>query len=376
MTDKTITSETPVAPLLVNKSGGIARLTLNRPQRRNALSRELVQLLDTALESIAADRETRVVILAAMGPIFCSGHDLTEMTGRAQDEYRALFEHCSQMMLRIRRMPQPVIARVQGMATAAGCQLVAACDLVVAAQDALFATPGVKIGLFCTTPMVPIVRSVPAKVAMEMLLTGEPITAQRAYEIGLVNRVVPADQLDLAIDELARSILASSPLTIQIGKSEFYEQLHLSEADAYARAVDVITRNAMMQEAQEGIAAFLQKRAASWSSQGSPPSQCDALDNGLRDILLPRRRKLMTKQIDAVYENGVLRPLEPLTLRDRERVKVTIAKAEDEDWMDIEFMNSCAAESDPTISLEDVRKAMSKIHGSMADAVSESRGEY
>ncbi len=264
MTDTTLTEAALAAPILVDNAGGVARLTLNRPQRRNALSQELVQHLDAALQRVAADPQTRVVILAAAGPAFCSGHDLSEMRGRTEDEYRSLFEDCSRMMMRIRQIPQPVIARVHGMATAAGCQLVAACDLVVAAEEALFATPGVKIGLFCTTPMVPIVRSLPSKVAMEMLLTGEPISAQRAYQVGLVNRVVSLDRLDQAIDELTRSILASSPLTIQIGKAAFYDQLHLAEADAYLRAVDVITRNAMTLDAQEGIAAFLQKRPPSW----------------------------------------------------------------------------------------------------------------
>jgi enoyl-CoA hydratase/carnithine racemase len=251
-------------PLLVQQSGGIVRLTLNRPQRRNALSRELVRHLDEALQSVAADSEARVVVLAAEGPVFCSGHDLSEMTGRSEDEYRALFDDCSRMMRRLREIPQPVIARVHAMATAAGCQLVAACDLVVAAEQAVFATPGVKIGLFCTTPMVPIVRSVPPKVAMEMLLTGTPISARRAYEVGLVNRVVPAEQLDECVDEFARAILASSPLTIRIGKSAFYDQLHLSEAEAYERAVDVVTRNAMARDAQEGFAAFVEKRPPQW----------------------------------------------------------------------------------------------------------------
>ncbi len=176
--------------LLIESDRGIVRLMLNRPEKRNALSIELLQRLEHALESLGADASARVVVLGSRGPVFCSGHDLKEMVGRTEDDYRELFALCSRVMMGLRRLPQPVIARVQGIATAAGCQLVAACDLAVAGDEATFATPGVKIGLFCTTPMVPLVRSIPAKPAMEMLLTGEPITARRAFELGLVNRVV------------------------------------------------------------------------------------------------------------------------------------------------------------------------------------------
>jgi enoyl-CoA hydratase/carnithine racemase len=196
--------------------------------------------------------------------MFCSGHDLGEMVGRSPDEYRALFELCSRMMLKLRRLPQPVIARVQGMATAAGCQLVAACDLAVASEEATFATPGVKIGLFCTTPMVPLVRAIPPKPALEMLLTGQPITARRALELGLVNRVVPPGQLDAAVQELVEAITTSSPLTIRIGKQAFYEQLALDERAAYERASSVMTDNAGRADAQEGMQAFLQKRRPVW----------------------------------------------------------------------------------------------------------------
>lgn len=255
------------APLLVETTAGVTRLTLNRPSRRNALSRELIAALDAALEKTAADPESRIVILAAAGPVFCSGHDLSEMTGRNEVEYHSIFEACSRMMLRLRQIPQPVIARVQGVATAAGCQLAAACDLIVAVEDAVFATPGVKIGLFCTTPMVPIVRSLPAKVAMEMLLTGIPITARRAHELGMINRVVPADQLDTAIEELTRPILATSRLTVEIGKTAFHDQYALSESEAYGRAVQVMTGNAMTHDAQEGMAAFLQKRTPDWKNR-------------------------------------------------------------------------------------------------------------
>jgi len=252
--------------LLVESEAGVVRLTLNRPERRNALSEAMLNDLGTALERIAADRTARVVVLGAAGTAFCSGHDLAEMAGRSESDYRALFARCSQVMQQIRRLPQPVIARVQGLATAAGCQLVAACDLAVAAAEAKFATPGVRIGLFCATPMVPLVRSVPPKVAMEMLLTGIPITAQRALAVGLVNRVVPADQLDPSIRELTDAIVASSAAILSLGKRAFYEQLALDEPAAYQRATCLMTENAVRDDAQEGIAAFLQKRPPQWPS--------------------------------------------------------------------------------------------------------------
>ena len=251
--------------LLVETHAGVVRLTLNRPERRNALSEAMLTELGVALERIASDRAARVVVLAAAGPVFCSGHDLSEMAGRTETDYRALFERCSSVMQQIRRLPQPVIARVQGLATAAGCQLVAACDLAVAAIDARFATPGVKIGLFCTTPMVPLVRSIPSKAAMEMLLTGTPISAERALSVGLINRVVPLDQLDASIRELTDAIVASSACTLSLGKQAFYDQLALDEPTAYGRATCVMTENAMQQDAQEGISAFLQKRSPQWT---------------------------------------------------------------------------------------------------------------
>ncbi|MBI1830753.1 MAG: enoyl-CoA hydratase/isomerase family protein, partial [Planctomycetes bacterium] len=195
--------------LQVESKGPVTRLVLNRPEKRNALSWDLLHALEDAQARLAVDNETRVVIVAAQGNVFCSGHDLGEMVGQSADAYRELFALCSRVMLGFRKLPQPVIARVQGVATAAGCQLVAACDLAVAAESATFATPGVKIGLFCTTPMVPLVRAIPAKPAREMLLTGKPISAQRAYELGLINRVVVADQLDLAIGDYVDAILAS-----------------------------------------------------------------------------------------------------------------------------------------------------------------------
>jgi enoyl-CoA hydratase/carnithine racemase len=256
---------TAAAHILCERTGGVLRITLNRPERRNALSEHLLAELDDVLERTASDRTVQAIVLAAAGAVFSSGHDLSEMTGRSEAEYHALFARCSRVMQRLRRLPQPVIARVQGLATAAGCQLVAACDLAVASTAARFATPGVKIGLFCTTPMVPLVRNVPPKVAMEMLLTGQPISAERALQAGLVNRVVPPEQLDAAVQELVSAIVSSSPLTVGIGKAAFYDQLALDEPEAYRRATDVMTGNALQHDAQEGIAAFLQKRPPQWT---------------------------------------------------------------------------------------------------------------
>jgi enoyl-CoA hydratase/carnithine racemase len=253
--------------LLCEHRAGVARVTLNRPHRRNALSAELLGDLEATLTRLAGEQAVRVVVLAAAGPVFSSGHDLGEMLGGTESIYRELFERCSRVMQLLRKLPQPVIARVQGVATAAGCQLVAACDLAVAADVATFATPGVKIGLFCTTPMVPLVRTIAPRAALEMLLTGRPITAQRALELGLVNRVVPAADLDAAVQEYADALLASSPLTLRIGKAAFYDQLPLDEPTAYERATAVMTDNAQRRDAQEGIAAFLQKRPPQWTGE-------------------------------------------------------------------------------------------------------------
>jgi enoyl-CoA hydratase/carnithine racemase len=257
----------PAAGLLLAEASGVAHIILNRPEKRNALSRELLAELEAAQAQIAADSTVRVVVLSAKGPAFCSGHDLAEMENCSEPEYRDLFSLCSRVMEQFRRLPQPVIARVHGMATAAGCQLVAACDLVVAADGAAFATPGVKIGLFCTTPMVPLVRAIPPKPAMEMLLTGQPISAQRAYELGLVNCVVPAEDLDRTVQQYVDAILASSPMTVRLGKAAFYDQLALDEATAYMRATDVMTDNALRRDAQEGIEAFLHKRKPAWTGE-------------------------------------------------------------------------------------------------------------
>ncbi|MFO0953233.1 MAG: enoyl-CoA hydratase [Isosphaeraceae bacterium] len=259
-------------PLRIERDGPTVRLTLNRPGKRNSLSAAMLEALEVALGRVADDRSARVVVLGASGPVFCAGHDLSEMAGRSEDEYRALFESCTRVMLGLRELPQPVIARVHGVATAAGCQLVAACDLAVASSEATFATPGMKIGLFCTTPMVPLVRAVPAKAAMEMLLTGAPITAARAYELGLVNRVVPPDALDSAVAELTAAVLKSSPDVLALGKRAFYQLHGLPEDEAYRRAVDVMTDNAMRPDAREGIDAFLKKRPPFWTGAWNSPT--------------------------------------------------------------------------------------------------------
>jgi enoyl-CoA hydratase/carnithine racemase len=252
---------------VVGPGCAIVTLVLNRPQRRNALSEGLVAALNEALESLRGDREARVVILRAEGGVFCSGHDLAEMTGRSAEEYDRLFANCSQFMLGLRQLPQPVIACVQGVATGAGCQLVAACDLVVAANEAMFYTPGVKLGLFCTTPLVPLVRSIPPKIAMEMLLTGEGLTATRAYEVGLVNRVVPADELRNTALDLAKKIASASPLTLSIGKRAFYSQPALDESQAYESAARTMSENAVCHDAQEGMTAFKEKRVPQWRGE-------------------------------------------------------------------------------------------------------------
>jgi len=252
--------------LLRHDEGGVAWLTLNRPAARNALSAALMAALDHALASIAADPGVRVVVIGATGPAFCAGHDLRELRanpGRAFME--ALFAQCSALMTRIVRLPKPVIARVHGIATAAGCQLVASCDLAVAASDARFATPGVNIGLFCSTPMVALSRNVGRKQAMEMLLTGDLIDAARAREIGLVNRVVPAAELDAATSALAAQIAGKSALTLAIGKEAFYRQADMDLDAAYRYAAEAMTRNMMARDAAEGIDAFLEKRAPAWT---------------------------------------------------------------------------------------------------------------
>ncbi|MEA2782030.1 MAG: hypothetical protein QOK29_3574 [Rhodospirillaceae bacterium] len=251
--------------LLRQDQGGIATLTLNRPKARNALSMALMGELLQALAGLATDPAVKVVILAGSGPAFCAGHDLKELRSEPRRAtYEAVFQRCSELMQAIVGLPKPVIARVHGIATAAGCQLVASADLAIAAEDARFATPGVNIGLFCSTPMVALSRAVPRKQAMEMLLTGELIDAAKAREIGLVNRVVPADGLEAATLDLARQIAAKSPLTLRIGKEAFYRQAEMDLAAAYAYASEVMTRNMLAEDAAEGIDAFLEKRPAVW----------------------------------------------------------------------------------------------------------------
>ncbi len=250
--------------LLHDSREGVIRITLNRPERRNALSRELLLRLEESMRAIRSDRSARVVVLAGNGPVFSSGHDLGELVGRSEDEYRSLFALCSRVMLGFRELEQPVIARVHGLATAAGCQLVASCDLAVASEQAAFATPGVKIGLFCTTPMIPLVRVIPPRAALEMLMTAQPISADRALELGLVNRVVPGDELDETVQWLVESILALSPRVLALGKCAFYQLQCLDEPAAYAQATDIMVENALQHDAQEGISAFLQKRPPHW----------------------------------------------------------------------------------------------------------------
>jgi len=245
----------------------IATLTLNRPERRNALSLELMRELIRCLEAAGENREVRAVILAAAGKAFCSGHDLNEMTNRSLSEYRETFDVCCELMRAIQSIPQPVIAQVQGIATAAGCQLVATCDLVVASEAAQFATPGVKIGLFCTTPMVALTRAIGRKHAMEMLLTGKLVDARTAAGWGLVNRVVPAAELEREARQLAAEVISASPLTVSIGKQAFYSQIDLDQDKAYAYAKEVMSMNALAEDAQEGIGAFLEKRAACWKGR-------------------------------------------------------------------------------------------------------------
>jgi enoyl-CoA hydratase/carnithine racemase len=247
--------------------GATAIVTLNRPEQRNALSLELMQALIACLSEIENNPRVHAVILAAAGRAYCSGHDLREMVGRGVEDYRRIFDVCSELMQKIQSIPQPVIAEVQGIATAAGSQLVATCDLAIASDQASFATPGVRIGLFCSTPMVAVSRAIGRKRALEMLLTGEPIDASQAADWGLVNGVVPASQLREATRKLAARIAESSAFTVAIGKRAFYAQIDLDQSKAYGFAKEVMTANALAADAQEGISAFLDKRAACWSGR-------------------------------------------------------------------------------------------------------------
>jgi enoyl-CoA hydratase/carnithine racemase len=251
----------------VTREGPSAVVTLNRPQRRNALSLELMLELLHALDEIGGTGDVRAVILAAAGKVFCSGHDLGQMTDRDINAYRRIFDVCSELMQKIQAIPQPVIAEVQGIATAAGCQLVATCDMAVASEEASFATPGVKIGLFCTTPMVALTRAIGRKRALEMLLTGEMVDARSAAEWGLVNSVVPAAELCAATRRLAGKVAEASSLVVALGKQAFYTQIDLDQEKAYAYAKEVMSMNAMAADAREGISAFLEKRKACWSGK-------------------------------------------------------------------------------------------------------------
>ena len=253
--------------LLVSTNGPAARITLNRPDKRNALSLELMQELIDALRAASANPDTRAIVIDAAGPAFSAGHDLSEMIGREEAFLDELFATCTELMQTIHELPQPVIAKVHGIATAAGCQLVAACDLAVATDTARFATPGVKIGLFCSTPMVPVSRAVGRKRAMQMLLTGEPIDAATALNWGLVNQVVPADQLEPAVERLVEAIARSSSYTVALGKQAFYDQIDRAESDAYEHTKVVMRENALAADAQEGMTAFLQKRAPNWTGR-------------------------------------------------------------------------------------------------------------
>jgi enoyl-CoA hydratase/carnithine racemase len=254
-------------PVLCAHHGAIATLTLIRPERRNALSLGLMQDLIEHLHRIAQQPEVRSVILAAEGAAFCSGHDLSEMIGRPAEEYRRIFAVCTELMTLIQSIPQPVIAQVQGIATAAGCQLVATCDLALASTAAAFATPGVKIGLFCTTPGVALARSIGRKRALQMLLTGQSIDAATAAEWGLVNRAVPPENLTAATRDLAEQIARASQFTVALGKQAYSRQCELDQSQAYDLAQETMSLNALAEDAQEGMAAFLEKRPASWKGR-------------------------------------------------------------------------------------------------------------
>jgi len=247
--------------------GAIASIALNRPEKRNALSFEMMGDVIDALRDLGGRADTRAVVLSGNGPAFSAGHDLKEMVGRDLDACSRVFDRCMEMVQLVQEIPQPVIAQVHALATAAGCQLVASCDLVVASEAARFATPGVKIGLFCTTPMVAVTRAIGRKRAMEMLLTGMAIDAVTAMEWGLVNKVVPAAQLEEATRALAQQIVDASPYTVALGKQAFYAQIDLEQSRAYALAKDVMSRNAVADDAQEGMSAFLEKRKPDWKGK-------------------------------------------------------------------------------------------------------------
>ena len=253
--------------LKIDVAAPLATLTLANPSRRNSLSLEVMDALTSVIREIGADDEVRAVILQAEGPVFSAGHDLREMTRGDIKHYRHVFDRCTEMMTAIQAIPQPVIAQIDGVATAAGCQLVATCDLAVASERSRFATPGVKIGLFCSTPMVALTRSIGRKRALEMLLTGKMIDAAQAAEWGLVNHVVPSDRLAEETRRLAMDIAAASSLTIGLGKQAFYSQIDLDQPKAYDYAKEVMSMNALAADAQEGMCAFLEKRQPVWAGK-------------------------------------------------------------------------------------------------------------
>ena len=253
--------------ILFEQDGPVAYVTMNRPNKRNALSLDHMRELISCFEELGERRDASVVILRGEGPAFCAGHDLSEMLGRDPDFYRRLFDVCCGLMETIQGIPQPVIAQVHATATAAGCQLAATCDLVVASEEARFATPGVRIGLFCSTPMVALSRAVGQKKSMEMLLTGEFISAEEARAEGLVNRVVSAEELETETRSVAEKIAEASPLVIGIGKQAFYRQLEMSTEQAYAYTREVMSFNASFADAQEGMSAFLEKRKPEWKGR-------------------------------------------------------------------------------------------------------------
>ncbi len=264
--DAPATTAEPI--LLKSVSHGIATLTLNRPKQYNALSCGMLTELQDALDAAAKDPAVRVIVIAGNGPAFCAGHDLKEMRGNPRkDFYDELFAQCSRFMLTIAAQPQPVIARIHGIATAAGCQLVAACDLAIASDNAKFATSGINVGLFCSTPAVALSRNLSRKRAMEMLLTGEFIDAATAKDFGLVNRVVPLDRLDAEVKILADAIIAKSPVAVAAGKKMFYPQLEVGMEDAYKQAAEVMACNMMAEDAGEGIDAFIGKRPPVWKGR-------------------------------------------------------------------------------------------------------------
>ena len=250
--------------ITAGRDGEVAVITMNRPEKRNALSLSMMRELDGALATAGQDAAVRAIVLRGEGPAFSAGHDLRELLDRDVETYRVIFEACVALMARVAAVPQPVIAEVHKVATAAGCQLVAACDLAVASTEATFATPGVRIGLFCSTPMVPLSRAIGRKRAMEMLLTGKPIDAQTALDWGLINRVVAPESLHAETLALAREIASASATVVGIGKAAFYAQIDLDQASAYDYTKGVMTTNALEADAREGISAFLEKRAPKW----------------------------------------------------------------------------------------------------------------